>query len=480
MHTMDHRFRSLPRGLIELGQIPERRLREEFQIIIDPYINEAINDTINVTLIRELDGWARSFYTIEGQMMQISKYDRLKLPEPALPAWNAAKQHARNVFRTLPHVRAISYQDFDSVKWLRASAAGYGYVGTKGDNDNYHKAKKTAVTIAEKLNHDRSYGPQALESSTPDIAFTRTQLSQIKVKRKVRNVWGEAFHYVLLEGLFADPLIQLFKECQTFYFIGKDPLLAVPALIQEILIQYDYVYMFDWSSFDSSVQEWEIRFAFELLESILVFPTSVEEQIWRFVIELFIYRKIACPDGTLKLKTLGIPSGSCFTNIIGSIVNYVRILFVFIKLTSKPAEAFTHGDDSLAAVNSEHYIPIQNIKEVCDPFQWELNATKSDVSNRAEGINFLSRTVRAGQNYRDELTALRMAKYPEHPVLEGRISTLRVESILLDSGLNSHNLFRIFKYLEQKYGKAENLPRQLARWNPLEYESLRLSYDSTM
>nr|CAH2618954.1 RNA-dependent RNA polymerase [Japanese plum-yew deltapartitivirus]CAI5383965.1 RNA-dependent RNA polymerase [Japanese plum-yew deltapartitivirus] len=477
---MEHRFRKERTGLIEIGTVSQRDTRKEFEIIVDQFAAEAIDAVVTPTLIRELDGWARSFYTLEGHMNAIMKYNRIKTPEPTDDAWNRTKQFCRTLFHSWPKVTALSYTNFDAVKWVHASAAGYGYAGSKGENDNYHKAKKTAITISEKLNHDRSYGPTALQNSTPDIAFTRTQLSQIKVKRKVRNVWGEAFHYVLLEGLFADPLIEFFKNSNTFYFIGRNPLLSVPALIQEVLTYYDYVYMFDWSAFDSSVQEWEIRFAFELLSSILLFPTPVEEQIWRFVTELFIYRKIACPDSTLFIKTIGIPSGSCFTNIIGSIANFVRIQYIFIKLTSKPARVYTHGDDSLAAVNADQYIPIQNIKILCDSLTWELNATKSDVSNQAEGVNFLSRTVREGQNARDELTALRMAKYPEYPVLEGSISTIRVEAINLDSGLTSQQLFKVFQYLERKYGKAPNLPRELSRWDPVEHESLRLSYDSLM
>lgn len=477
---MDHAFRGHRSGLIVLERISERQSRDEFRIIIDEYAKEAINLYVPATLRFELEGWARSFYVLEKHVEAIEAYNRPKMPEPSTTAWIKAKQYVLNEFRTFPKQRSISYKDFDSVKWISSSSAGYGYVGCKGENENYHRAKRVAVTIAEKLNHDRTYVSEAIKESTPDVAFTRTQLSQLKVKTKVRNVWGEAFHYVLLEGLFADPLIARFKDLESFYFIGQDPLLAVPILIEEILAEKDYVYMFDWSGFDSTVQEWEIRFAFQCLETMLIFPSTIEHQIWRFLIELFIYRKIAGPNGVLYLKTQGIPSGSCFTNIIGSITNYVRIQYMFLSLTNRVAKAYTHGDDSLAAVDSVQFIPMERFSEVCDPLQWTINTSKSAVSRREENVSFLSRTVREKQNARDELTCLRMLLYPEYDVPSGDISALRAQSISLDAGINSHYLYLIYIYLKEKYGLATSLPYQLRFWDPNEYEARKVSASENM
>jgi len=410
----------------------------------------------------------------------IHNYDKRKLPPPTDPAWNTTQQYVRSVFRKFPKVTPIRYTRLDDVKYVRSSAAGYGYDGLKGDPGNHEKARKTAFTIAEALHHDQDYGPQALFDQAPDVAFTRTQLSQIKVKRKVRNVWGEAFHFVLLEGLFADSLIQMFSQQKDFYFIGKDPLLAVPLLIEEMLSQCDYVYMFDWSGFDATVQEWEIRFAFECLESLITFPSDVEANIWRFVIELFIYRKIAAPDGMIYLKTMGIPSGSCFTNIIGSITNFVRIQYLFYSLTRQFALVYTHGDDSLAGVNSTQYVPMANFKPLCDRYFWQINLDKSLVSNQAEDIGFLSREVRERQHNRDEFVCLRMLKYPEYPVEEGGVSTLRAMSIFRDSGVNSRYLYRISELLKNRHGKAAFLPLNQRNWNPIEYELLRQPFSEEL
>jgi len=472
---MDHRFKGVTNGLEVIGEIPMRKSREEFEVIRDMYALAAINQVVPFTLRQELEGWARSYYTLQKHVEAIEAYGTPKLPEPNDDAWNTTKQHTLTLFRRFPIVTPISYKDFDSVRWLQSSAAGYGYVGRKGDDDNYKKAKKTAVTIAEALDHDRSYGAQAIEDSTPDVAFTRTQLSQLKVKSKIRNVWGEAFHYVLLEGLFADPLIEAFIKMDTFYFIGKNPLLSVPKVINELFSAYDYIYMFDWSGFDSSVQEWELRFAFLCLEQMLTFPSNVEAQIWRFLIELFIYRKIASPEGVLYVKTHGIPSGSCFTNIIGSIVNYIRIQYMFKRLTNRFAEVRTHGDDSLAAVNTDQFVPLDKFALICEPLGWKININKSRMSNTHEETSFLSRSVREQQNAREELVCLRMLAYPEYAVPSGDVSALRAWSIATDAGINSTYLYRVYSILKERFGVAQSLPYQLMSWDPTEYEARKIS-----
>ena len=477
---MDHAFRNISAGLEILGDIPERKSREEFKVLVDEYAFEAIRLFVPLTLQQELVGWARSYYSLEKHVDAIHAYGGPKLPEPKDEAWNKTKQHTLKLFREFPRVSALSYEDFDAVRWLSSSAAGYGYIGRKGDGENYKMAKRTAVTIAEALDHDRGYGPQAIFDSTPDLAFTRTQLSELKVKTKIRNVWGEAFHYVLLEGLFADPLIEAFKSFDSFYFIGRNPLLSVPTIIEELLAEKDYVYMFDWSQFDASVQEWELRFAFECLETMLIFPSNIEFQIWRFLIELFIYRKIASPKGVLYVKTHGIPSGSCFTNIIGSITNYVRIQYMMLRLTNEFAKVYTHGDDSLAAIHSTQYIPLGRFQSICEPLNWKINILKSDVSRASNQITFLSRSVREQQNAREELVCLRMLAYPEYAVPSGDVSALRARSIHLDAGINSHHLYRVSHYLEEKYGLAQSLPNQLMKWDQNEYEAKKFSASTSL
>jgi len=110
----------------------------------------------------------------------------------------------------------------------------------------------------------------------------------------------------------------------------------------------------------------------------------------------------------------------------------------------------------------------------------KINILKSDVSKAADQITFLSRSVREQQNARDELVCLRMLAYPEYAVPSGDISALRAKSIHLDAGINSHYLYRVSKYLEDRYGLAQSLPYQLMKWDQNEYEARRFSASTSL
>jgi len=63
--SMDHRFKGVTNGLEVIGEIPMRKSREEFEVIRDMYALAAINQVVPFTLRQELEGWARSYYTLQ-------------------------------------------------------------------------------------------------------------------------------------------------------------------------------------------------------------------------------------------------------------------------------------------------------------------------------------------------------------------------------------------------------------------------------
>lgn len=79
----------------------------------------------------------------------------------------------------------------------------------------------------------------------------------------------------------------------------------------------------DWSHFDSDVTETEIVLAFGILRSF--YPRSeVTDKVFIFLLSGFLSKNVVTPDGFIYKITKGIPSGSPFTSLVGTIVNWIR------------------------------------------------------------------------------------------------------------------------------------------------------------
>jgi hypothetical protein len=471
-------------GLITVETSIERNLREEFITYTDDFILEALK-SINTPpgLFNDLDNYSRSYYTQQGHLESILKYNKINKDPPSTVEWNHTQEQIRQEFASYPKVRSLSAKteerDFQRVKYHQGTSAGYGYNGNphphpshKGSpiQNNFKRATKIASKIVHACNSHHLNGTwkEFLSSipmdSTPDVAFTRTQLTELP-KLKVRNVFGEAFHYVLLEGLFAQPLIQQFMLMDTFYFIGLDPVIGVTKLIEGIPPDREQFAVFDWSGFDSSVHVYEIEFAFSLLKSMLIFPDKVTELIFEYVQTLFVSRKLASPDGRIFLRTGGIPSGSYFTHIIGSIINYVRIKYLLNRLNITHDLIRTHGDDCLVTL-IDHVEDITGIVQEAAQEGWFINVTKSQLVQNKHEIEFLGRYSKFGTNYRDALRGLRLLVYPEYPVDDPQISIARLKGIDTDTGNRLEHIPQVYNYLANRYGD-ENimLPKQFRKFD---------------
>lgn len=477
-------------GLIAVASTIERNLRPEFVTHVDPFISEAMKHiNMPVGIKKELENYSRSFYTKEGHIESILQYEKRNLPPPNTEEWQLITDEIRREFASFPKVRSLSAKsdsrDFQRVKYHTSTSAGFGYNANpppypsrKGtpDQPNY----KRAVSIASKIVHEcisqndkgafEDYLRTIPMNSTPDVAFTRTQLTQLP-KLKVRNVFGEAFHYVILEGLFAQPLIEQFMHMDEFYYIGEDPVTGVSKLIEGIPPDREQFVVFDWSGFDSSVHVYEIEFAFELLESMLIFPDKASELVFKYVKTLFISRKLASPDGRVFLRIGGIPSGSYFTHIVDSIINYVRIKYLLRRLNIKYDLIRTHGDDCLVTL-IDHVEDLTGIVNEGASEGWFINSEKSNLTERKHEIEFLGRRSKYGTNYRDELRGFRLLVYPEYPVDDPQISIARLKGIDNDTGNRILYIPELYNYLKQKYGDiGVELPKQFKRFNLTELYS---------
>jgi hypothetical protein len=466
-------------GLEQLHDLPSRNVRIEFTTHVDPFIAEGFRAIMATGSLLKFSGWSRSYYTRTGHVESLHKFNKIIRQEPTTIEWQNLKAESFEYFQNLPRVTSLSaLTDFDQVSFHQGTSAGYGYTHNQGaypthkgppNGPNHSRAK----TIASKIVHEcikhrnNSTFDQFIENvpqdSTPDIAFTRTQLTELP-NLKIRNVFGECFHYVLLEGLFAQPLIRAFMVMNTFYFIGENPVTAVPKIINSFLPKDQYFLSLDWSSFDASVQPYEITLAFDLLESMMDIPDEATRLIFTYVRKLFMKRKLLSPDGRLFMRFSGVPSGSYFTHLIDSIVNWNRVRYLFKLHRLTHGVLVTHGDDCLTEILGFHDC-LNEMADDAETLGWYIKREKSQLYKDRSRITFLGRSSKHGANYRDIDRCLRLMYYPEYPVTDPQISIARLKAIDQDSGYHIPEIQNVYHYLSRKYGdQNKSLPREFRRY----------------
>ncbi|UTQ50922.1 MAG: RNA-dependent RNA polymerase, partial [Plant associated deltapartitivirus 4] len=417
---------------------------------------------------RWIQGWARSYYTGEKHLDAILQYATPNIPINRLNqhVWRQSVEAVRDGLRSLSRVRALSVQtELDSVYYIQSSSAGYGYHSAKGEqggevhNRAIRRAKATLYDAIRPDGHGIEY---VIKESVPDVGYTRTQLANIAENLKVRGVWGRAFHYILLEGTTARPLLESAQVSNTFMMIGRDPTTSVPGLLSSIKGQYKWLTSIDWSQFDATVSRFEIQTAFDLLKERVIFPDFETEMCFELCKQLFMHKKIAAPDGKIYFSHKGIPSGSYYTSLIGSVVNRLRIEYLWrLRFNRGPQACYVLGDDSL--IGDDDLFDPADIAEMAYPLNWLTNPNKTECSTIPGMITFLGRTVKGGMNQRDLKRCLRLLILPEHPVESGDISAYRAESIAADAGFTGSVLNTIAKRLKKFYGIAseEEVPIKL-------------------
>ncbi|QTG10436.1 RNA-dependent RNA polymerase [Marigold cryptic virus] len=468
-----YQFTSFRGDLEDLHQRHSETIgRQSETIYEDEFAKAELMDIAPQLYDQWIQGWARSYYSGTKHLEAIMQYATPNTPITRLNqlVWRQSVEAVRDGLRSLSPVRAFSVDtELKSVQYIQSSSAGYGYIGAKGEpeGENHRRAiARAKATLYSAIRTDGQGIEHAIKESVPDVGYTRTQLANIAETTKVRGVWGRAFHYILLEGTIAKPLLDSFMTSDTFVMIGRDPTTSVPRLLSSIKTGDGWISSIDWSQFDSTVSRFEIEAAFSLLKEKVYFPDLETEMCFEFCKLLFIHKKIAAPDGKIYWSHKGIPSGSYFTTLIGSIVNRLRIEYLWrIKYNEGPESCYVLGDDSLIYYD-RYYDPSEIAREASN-LNWYMNPDKTECSTIPSGITFLGRTVKGGMNQRDLKRCLRLLILPEYPVEDGSISAYRAESIAEDAGGTGGILNDIAKRLKRIYGVAseEEVPIRLRRYN---------------
>jgi hypothetical protein len=414
----------------------------------DPFVKDLIWDSLEedtrVALLRYSRGLydvARHYHSFDFFKRPISvdelNGERLKNH----PHFNSAFQVVLDDLQCLQGIRLMRPSQLKQVEFHGGTAAGYGYKGKK--RDNHKRAVRNALRAL------RGYKTHGIKYRfVPDMAFARTQLSE-RSSPKLRHVWGRAFHHILIEGLLANPIYNVLKIRPSPIYIGRDLLKEMPFEIHIALRHREPVYCLDFSKFDASLSRFLISKAWSVLEHLVHFVDNQDRSCFSFMRDLFMNNPIVMPDGKLFIVRAGLPSGSYFTQILGSICNLLLIRTFQITHFGRPLPTRVLGDDSIFTAPVE--MSIEDVASFFEPFGLKLNKEKTLITSEFQKVHFLGHNFYGSKVTRPVFESLTLSLYPEDPVPSAAASIVRVSSLLADSGFNCFLLFNLLQRMLYKH-----------------------------
>lgn len=342
-------------------------------------------------------------------------------------------------------VTPILASALDTVPYVGSTSAGYGYDGRK-KRDVYLLARARATAnLCNFLEHPDTYLP------TPSMAFARTQLAPV-TEPKVRHVFGAPFHQILLEGCLAAPIIERLSSHQSPIFIGRNIFKdAPPCAILHLQDPKPLCYCLDFSKFDTSVSHYLIDRFFSFLSRVLT-PTPSSANLINWCRYSLTHTAVLLPTGDLYRMHSGLPSGSYFTQLIGSYINLTLQHFAQLTFLGHTCPTYVLGDDSLFFTTTDDPIPLDSLSTLFATVGFNLNLDKSIITSDLRSIHFLGHNFRGSRLSRDDWTLLQLAYYVERPVFTPDESLTRILSLLTDSGYSSNLMLQCATLLRDIHG----------------------------
>jgi hypothetical protein len=284
-------------------------------------------------------------------------------------------------------------RSIDTVVWKAAVAATYRAAGSKGRR---HKPVPLAVVVEKYLHLDTYGGAPCFTRNSESLATTLRLASRIlsgnrgfdpyvfgrrvqpgKIGPKTRLVWMAPSPTTVLGKSYSQPIGEALSRRRPFCWglTNTDK----GAIVSELQTRYRYAYCIDWSGFDASISGRIIDAAFMVVKTHLELDDQ-QDAVYRRYVHDFIHSRIIGPDGNVYQVHRGIPSGSAFTSIIGSVVNIFVLNYIFCRITGhtlKPSQMLVLGDDAVVATNAR--IDLNRLGAVAAELGLKLSVQKTVV-----------------------------------------------------------------------------------------------------
>lgn len=322
----------------------------------------------------------------------IARYDGLSVFNPDKKYWSMAfnlmkKRYQEGRLQAIPYDKDYIYQFIKP-----NTSAGYPYKGMKKD-EVYSEAYDAALSVSE-----------GRSNPNPCTAFARCQGRKSKTTQpKVRLVWGYPLEMIIMESRYAIPLLDHFQNRVTTCAMGMRKFQLGTKL--ETLRYYPVIYKSDWSKFDATVPSIVINQCFDILKSLFEDVDEDYEVIKRYFCTCGI---VAPTDELITRRRRGIPSGSFFTSIIGTMVNEFLTTYLLLR-ENVSWDGLYLGDDSIVGLSK----PVNTTRMKDIALQEFGMVLDTDKLNYGKTLEFLGHYWENGRPFRPIEESLRRLSFPE-------------------------------------------------------------------
>jgi hypothetical protein len=229
------------------------------------------------------------------------------------------------------------------------------------------------------------------------LAYVKTHIVKKGKPNKVRAVWGYPATMSFMEMCFCLPLLKAMKNCTPIAYGFETARGGTSRMRSFIRERGKWISCLDFKWFDKTVPDWVIYDAFDILRRNLSFSRyqgygipnalGLERCFWH-IQDYFVNTTIRMCTGERFAKRVGVPSGSGFTQIIDSIVNWIVCTYLFRKQGIHIKGIKVFGDDSIIITDEKPDMD-KLVEDANELFGMTINAEKSLITEDVEKATFL-------------------------------------------------------------------------------------------
>lgn len=258
----------------------------------------------------------------------------------------------------------------------------------KQSSSGFPRYTRKGHVLNELIDQAKALNPSSEMWFWPMTRGFRIQLRKDNsiIKPKIRVMYPYPGSIILLEDSFIIPFVSHFINNNSFYVIGKNGM-EISNLLKSKLASSNRILSSDVSSFDQNMLNDVIIMAFGILRTQLIL-TKEQAELFETMVTYFcsslMVSKVPGSPSYGFIKDHGIPSGSGFTNMIGTLAHAIVLEYLQPGIIH---ECLICGDDNIVnavSVDTKHLF--ENYKII---FNLPISIEKTDIYTSPLRIKFL-------------------------------------------------------------------------------------------